>query len=474
MAERQDIEYKQSWRDEYLKWICGFANAQGGVIYIGIDDKGRVCGIDNADRLMEDIPNKVRDLMGIVVDVNRYSRNGLDYLAIVTDPYPYPISLHGQYHYRSGSTKQELKGAALDRFMMRKIGKSWDAVPLPHVGVGDLDTRTLDDFRRYAKRSSRMGEADLMDDNAGLLDKLRLTEGRYLKRAAALLFHPDPERFVSGAYIKIGYFREHAALLYQDEVHGNLFQQSKGALDLLTTKYMNAYISYEGIHRVETLPVPREALREALLNAIVHKTYESCTPIQIAVFDDRIEFWNTGVLPEGWTIDDFLRPHRSSPYNPDIAHAFFRAGEIESWGRGIERMVRACKDAGCPEPEFRFDGTGMWQVFHKKAANLDPNEKTDTKTTPKTNLKTSPKTNPKTSLKTNPKTTLIQDKILNIIINNPNITRDELVSSIPNATLYSIKYHLARLTKLGLLRRVGSSRSGHWEVTDGDTKVEIK
>lgn len=93
-------------------------------------------------------------------------------------------------------------------------------------------------------------------------------------------------------------FKKDANLIYQDEVHGNLFQQVKSAMDILTTKYLRAMISYDGIHRVETLPMPREALREALLNSVVHKSYESLTPIQIGVYDDRLEIWNCGILPE--------------------------------------------------------------------------------------------------------------------------------------------------------------------------------
>ena len=70
MPEQQNIEYKQSWHDDYLKWVCGFANAQGGVIFIGKDDDGKVVGISDYRKLMDEIPNQVKDLMGILVDVN--------------------------------------------------------------------------------------------------------------------------------------------------------------------------------------------------------------------------------------------------------------------------------------------------------------------------------------------------------------------------------------------------------------------
>ena len=163
--------------------------------------------MQEAKKLMEDIPNKVRDMMGILVDVNLKKKDGKSYLGIVTEAYPYPVSFRGKYYQRSGATNQELKGAVLDRFMLRKQGKTWDGVPVPYLKAEDLDNAAFDLFRKYAKRSGRMEEADLMDDNHGLLEKLRLYEGSYLKRAAVLLFHPGPEKYVTGAFVKVGFFR---------------------------------------------------------------------------------------------------------------------------------------------------------------------------------------------------------------------------------------------------------------------------
>ena len=93
MAESQNIEWKESWRDEYLKWICGFANAQGGKIYIGKNDKGETVGIDNAKKLLEDIPNKVRDILGILVDVNLHKSENKDFLEIIVEPTTFPSKL---------------------------------------------------------------------------------------------------------------------------------------------------------------------------------------------------------------------------------------------------------------------------------------------------------------------------------------------------------------------------------------------
>jgi len=342
MTENQSVEYKRSWRDEYLKWVCGFANAQGGILEIGKNDQGEVIGLANTAKLMEDLPNKIRDVLGIVVDVDLLTEHGMDYIRITVEPYPYPISYKGEYHYRSGSTKQVLKGAALDRFLLNKQGRHWDGVPVPHVKPEDLDDRVLKEFRQRASRSKRMSPDVLKENNVALIDKLHLLESGYLKRAAILLFHPDPERFVTGAFLKIGYFESNSNLRYHDEVHGDLFTQVDRGMDLLLTKYLKALISYEGIQRIETYLVPEEALREALLNAIAHKDYGSGTPIQVSVYDNKVMLWNPGQLPPNWTVEQLTKKHSSRPFNPDIANAFFRSGMIEAWGRGIERILQSC------------------------------------------------------------------------------------------------------------------------------------
>lgn len=369
MSETQNIEYKQSWRDEYLKWICGFANANGGSIFIGKDDNGKVVGITDAKKLLEEIPNKVRDVLGILADVNLHPTSQGDFIEIIVEAYPYPVNYKGQYHYRSGSTKQELKGMALDKFLLQKKGKRWDGMPVPKVSAKDLKQETFDFFRKRAFKSQRIEEDILTDSNEHLLENLQLRENDFLKRASILLFHTNPENFVTGAYIKIGYFETDDDLKFQDEIHGNLFEQIEKTMDLLFTKYIKAAISYEGINRVETYEYPKDAVREALLNAIAHKDYSGGIPIQISVYRDKIIFWNEGQLPENWTVKNLLEKHASRPYNPDIANALFRSGYIESWGRGTIKIIRECKQAGIPAPIFSYDSSDISVEFRKDIYN---------------------------------------------------------------------------------------------------------
>lgn len=363
MIEHQCIEWKSVWRDEYLKWISGFANAEGGVLVIGRNDDGDVIGVPNARRLLDDLPNKIRDVLGILAQVNLREEGGRPIIEIIVDPYPNPISCRGEYYLRTGSTNQLLKGAALDRFLLRKHGRHWDGVPLPGVVPADLDAGALKLFRKQAAKSQRLSDTVLAEPDPALLEKLHLLEGDYLTRAAVLLFHAEPERFFTGASVKIGYFEDNASLRYQDEVQGDLLRQVNQTVEVLQAKYLRAWISYEGLQRVETWPVPAAALREAVLNAIVHKDYATGVPVQISVYPDRLLIWNPGQLPPDWTIEKLLHKHASQPFNPDLANAFFRAGLIEAWGRGIERILESCASARVPRPDFRYDSTGLWAEF---------------------------------------------------------------------------------------------------------------
>ena len=211
--EKQNIEWKVVWKDEYLVGICGFANAQGGKFLIGVDDNGKVVGIKDARKLLESLPSKIRDAMGIVVDVNLCKENNLEYIEIDVPAYPIAISCKGNYYYRSGSTTQKLTGVELESFILRKRGATWDNVPHPLVKIEDLDQSAIQKFKELAIRKKRIDDTILEEDTETLLDKLHLISNSYLTNAALLLFSKDPERYFTGAFIKVGFFETDAEIV---------------------------------------------------------------------------------------------------------------------------------------------------------------------------------------------------------------------------------------------------------------------
>jgi ATP-dependent DNA helicase RecG len=358
MPEQQNVEYKQSWHDDYLKWVCGFSNAQGGVIFIGKDDNGNVVGVADYKKLMDDIPNKIRNTMGITAEVNLHEEDGKYFIEIVTHPYSVPISVRGRYYYRSGSTKQELTGAALNEFLLKKSGKTWDDVIEARATFDDIDEKTVKIFLTASQNTGRLPENDGLD-LPELFEKLRLTENGQLKRAAIILFGKDPGKFYPSIYVKIGRFgKDDTDIIFQETEEGNLILLLQAVLNQLNHKFLIRSIGFEGMHRIEKGEYPLAAIREMLLNSLVHRNYMGA-PIQIRVYDDKISIWNEGSLPAGLTLAALKRSHSSRPRNPIIADVAFKGGYIDAWGRGTIKILDTCKEAELPEPEMQEQDGGF-------------------------------------------------------------------------------------------------------------------
>lgn len=447
MSENQNIEWKESWRDEYLKWICGFANAQGGKIYIGKRDDGTVIGVKNFKKLLEDIPNKIQNKLGIVADVNLLTENGLEYIEIVVNPWAFPVNYDGEYHYRSGSTKQQLRGNALTNFLISKTGLKWDAATITDISVDDLDRESFDIFRREALRSGRMTKEDLDISNAELLEKLDLLADGKLKRAGALCFYRRAEKVISGCYVKIGKF-EGSDLLYQDEVRGSLLIIADRVIDLIYLKYLKAAISYHKETRVETYPFARDAVREAVFNALIHCNWADNIPIQIRIEEAAMYISNSSMLPFGWTAETLMHSHSSKPFNPDIARVFYRAGYIESWGRGIQKICDACKTLGADEPEYIVHGGDIMLKFNAlQSAKVSEIKIAKGQDEPLTEPIKEP----------------IETVLIEILRKNPNSTYDNLAKQM-DISRSTVKRTIKTLVENQQIERIGGRRYGYWKI----------
>ncbi len=447
--ENQNIEYKESWRDEYLKWICGFANAQGGHIYIGVNDQKQVIGISDAKRLMEDIPNKIVNYLGIVTDVNLLTKDSKEYIEIVIPPSNVPIAYKGIYHYRSGATKQELKGLALQNFILGKMGWSWDDMPVVGATLNDIDREAIDYFLRKGIEVGRIsGDAYTASTEAVLRSLNLIAENGQLKQAALLLFGKNPKHYFVSCDFRIGRFRNNESdLITQDIVEGNILQMVNRIIELLRSKYLLSPIHYEGLTRIEQLEIPEDVLRETICNAIVHRDYMG-VHTQMKVYDDYITLWNDGKLPEGIDQEKLFAEHASQPRNRNIANAFYKAGFIETWGRGINKIRQGLKNIGLPDPkiENHINGT-LITIYRKTIANVGNMSETNVGNMSETNF------------------TYRQEFILSAIKTNPYITGKELSETL-SVTQRTVERDLATLQKIGIIRHEGKVNAGKWIVLD--------
>ena len=195
-------------------------------------------GVADTKRLMEDIPNKIVNYLDIVADVNLLHNEDKDYIEIAVQPCNLPIAYHGIYHYRSGSTKQELKGAALQQFLLRKMGHSWDDIENERATLDDIDRQAIDFFLRKAVDAGRMPVDSLNETTEKVLSNLNLIGGEgKLRNAALLLFGKNPAKFFTSVQFRIGRFgRDEADLMFQDVVDGNIIQMTDRVIEVLKSK----------------------------------------------------------------------------------------------------------------------------------------------------------------------------------------------------------------------------------------------
>lgn len=360
MKEDQHVEFKESWHDEYTRYVSAFCNTQGGVLYIGLNDNGTVVGIEHPEKLIERLPNFIAQKTGIMPLVHLKESNGKEYLEIEVQPSAMPISVHGRYYTRSGSVTSELQGNQLNMFLAAKMGLTWESVVEEDFSLDDIDIETVERFKLLAK--DRVPSIEQETDILALMKRLNLVVGG---RAAVVLFGKNVQKYVLQARIKIGKFLSETEVLTTDIIEGNLIQQVDRALDILRTKYLLSYISYEGIHRREKLVYPYEALREALLNSIIHREYFVSSEIQIRIYDDKLVMGNEARLQD-ITVEDLSRPHPSRPHNKLIADVFYKAGFIESWGRGTQRIIDNCVAEGLSAPAYEYKMGFLYLTFMSK------------------------------------------------------------------------------------------------------------
>ena len=450
--ECQNVEFKTSWNDKYLEWICGFANAQGAVMYFGVNDDHEVVGLKNTKKLLEDIPNKIVNYMGLVVDVNLNEQDGLEYIEVVIEPSNVPISYRGKYYYRSGSTMQELNGPALQQFVLKKMGRSWDDITNDYTTIDDLDRSAIDYFLRKGYENGRITNEELNLPIEMLLQNLDLIneEGK-LKNAALLLFAKRPQRYFASVKFQIGRFGvDEADLMFQDVIEGNIIQMADRVIDMLKAKYLTMPITFKGMNRIEKLEVPEEALREILYNAIIHKDYAGAH-IQMHVWSDHVEVWNEGELPVGFTPDTLFEQHSSRPRNRNIANAFFKAGFIDAWGRGYKKIREGFESAGLPMPKVENFCGGVRVTFQRKSATENA---TDIATTQKTTEKNVEKNVEKSV-----------EKVWRLMKQDPYITTKQIADAVGLSTR-GIEENIKKLKREGRIRRIGGDNGGHWKVIE--------
>jgi len=374
-GESETIEFKKSpseWK-EMIETVSAFSNTKGGTILVGIDDKGKVYGTMIGKNTIEDLTNKIltNTEPKIYPEISTASINDKKVILIKVEKFPYDVVLaFGRPFKRVGKSTVKMSKDEYKKHILEIHKKEiyFDGQILEEAKIEDVDENKVKSFIKKAKERRNLA-IDETDDTLNILRKLKLLKDDVLCNAGILLFGKNPHEYFPQASIKCIRFKG-------IDVTGEMLDFKGIETDLLSEveeveKFifsnisLRAWIEEGKIERQEKWEYPPKAIREALVNAIVHRDYRVPSKIQIRIFDDRIEFWNPGRLPEGWSIETLKEEHTSEPFNPLIAGIFFWVGYVEEVGTGTNKIIKWCKEWGLPEPEFKIKSNNIVVILRK-------------------------------------------------------------------------------------------------------------
>ena len=434
-GESQTLEFKASFSNETVETIGAFSNSSGGMVLLGIADNGQIVGLTPTSEKLQQWVNEVKTKTtpSILPEAEAVTLGGKTVAALRVKEYPIkPVGVKGRYYKRVGNANHLMNPDEVSQAHFKTFNSSWDYTTDPGHTLADISLVKVESFLSLANKNR---DVPLTDVPIATLRKLELLRAEGISKACFLLFMQGESMLTT---IELGRFQTETLIKDTGRAKTDLFSEIEFTMQFLVKHLNKRYIITGNPQREERWDYPLEALREIVINAIVHRDYSCPSDSVIKIFDDKIEFYNPGRLCGDLTVAKLLKGNYISTIrNKQIAGIFKEAGIMEKYGSGIRRIVEAFRSSGLPAPKFREMGEGfMVTVFHG----------TPQKTPQKT-----------------PQENSLSGRIVAAVAASPDITRKQLAEKL-GISEDTVKEYLAKLKASGHLRRIGPDKGGHWEV----------
>ena len=360
-GESEDIEFKESLqlKDEIGESVSSFSNSKGGIILIGIYDRGKIKGIQIGKKTVIDLAEYIKRNTDpqIFPEVRITKIDDKDVISIrVKSADEKPVFFKNHAYKRVGNTNQRISSSEIRKLAKETTGKVyWNEQICGEATLEDIDEEKVRWFLKEARDERNL---NIPVDTAinEVLMRLNVLKNGKITNALILLFGKEPQKFFLQAEVRCVRFKGNEPVkpfIDMKVISKNIIDQVSKALNFVSEHIPKAVWLNGKPQREERYQYPLEAIREAIVNAICHRNYEEKGNIQIRIFDDYLEVWSPGKLPDPLTPKDLKRTHKSIPRNPLIARQFFWIRFIEEVGTGTNDMIRYCKEWEIPEPEFK-------------------------------------------------------------------------------------------------------------------------
>ena len=452
-AENSQTEFKTSFNDEVITSLVAFSNAKGGSVYIGLNDKAEAKGVDIGKETIQHWVNEIKNKTSpqIIPDSEVIDVEGKTVVIFSVPEYPIkPVSFKGRFYKRNGNANHMMLIDEIANEHLKTINTSWDYYIDPNHTPESISS---DKVNRFIQKIKHRTQSEIPVTPLEFLSKMEMLREGKLTFGGYLLF---VSAYCPISDVQIGRFKSDITIIDSLSLNTDLFTEVEEIISFIKKHLMVEYIITGEPQRTERFDYPLDAIREIVINMVVHRDYRDSSGSMIKIFDDRIEFFNPGNLYGGITIESLLTGNYSSKTrNKLIAKAFKEVGLIERYGSGIKRIIDICSNYKLKQPVFEEVFNGFRVVLFKEKTDVPK----DGKDTLKDTLNDTVNDTVKLAISKNQKT------ILELITARNNITAEEL-ADIVGINLRNIKLNISKLKAKGMIQRIGPDKSGHWQVLD--------
>lgn len=339
IVEDKYIEFKSKFNDEVIETLTAFANTKGGKVLVGVTNNGMpvngfTIGQETLQQWINEIKNKTQP--SIIPDIEIISYRGIDIVEIATQEFPVkPVACRGRYFKRIKNSNHQLSPTEITDLSLASLQLSWDSYPAHDYTIQDLDFQKVE---KFIARVNAVGRFQLEGTTLECLEKLRLINKSAVTNAAVLLFAKNGSIY----NVHLGRFKTPSMIIDDKMLRFTLFDAVDETQKYLLSQMKVAFeITGVTTQRTEILEYPLAAIRELILNCLIHRDYLSPVDVQIRIFDHSITFFNPGNLFGNLTIESLkTNTYQAYARNKLIAEAFYLTGDMRNTGVGSDEYVR--------------------------------------------------------------------------------------------------------------------------------------
>jgi len=439
-GENETVEFKQSFSKTVIETLVAFSNTKGGQVLIGIDNSSTVKGVSISEETVQKWLNEIKQNTNpqIIPNVDIFEQEQKFVVALIAIEYPIkPVSYKDKYYKRVQNSNHKMSLSEVANEHLRTISSSWDYYPDPNH---KLEHISIEKVEKYIGKYESWNDTKVDYNAIAFLNKQeflrdgKLTFGAYILFAKELCIVSD---------IQIGRFKSHTKIIDSLNLDTDIFTELDQINAFIKKHLMVEFIISGNMQREERYDYPLEAIREIIINMLIHRDYRESSGSIIKIYDDRIEFYNPGGLYGGLTLNQLLEfNYKPKSRNKMLAKAFKLIGKVEKYGSGIKRIFTICNNYGVIPPVIKVTENDFEVILYKQKLNVTDNV-------------------------TNNVTDNVTDnrlkQVLKLIEKQKSISTTQIGKSL-NISKRTVLRDIEKLKALNKIKRIGDERTGHWKI----------